>query len=323
MSNTFCCRHFLIPLVVGSKGNFIKNGSFLLRKLSGPRLRVSLDWVLFKKKHKGLSFGALQTSSTAFDPRYYLGLSWIGKRQRLECWGSESIFTRQEADEAYCLLSSKLQVLTDLDQTWNIRKRKGTFSWLKAPRKPQSRDGPRSRDGPFLVQTGELSFSAKSLQLGEAHFPSPTETGDIRHHVYRSSAMFSHLLKCPYFLASKQEEFYTYLFTQVFELSGEPSNSLVLELLSPEGQVYSIPTKDPSACQEKQPSSCILACAVQALKYYLKVIALGKIKNLRPYWYFWGLVSEIPPPKLSLFSSILFHWLWFSQLIKLSKLPFT
>ena len=58
-----------------------------------------------------------------------------------------------------------------------------------------------------------------------------------------------------------------YFFTQIFELSGEPSSSLVLELLSFEAQVYSVPTKDCNICQEKQHSSCIFARVVQALKY--------------------------------------------------------
>lgn len=87
---------------------------------------------------------------------------------------------------------------------------------MKASRKLQSRDGPQSIDGHFLVQVGELRFFffAESLQPEKAHFPSPLETGDIRHHVYRSSAMFSHLVKCPYFLASQQEV----NFIQIFSL---------------------------------------------------------------------------------------------------------
>lgn len=45
------------------------------------------------KKKKGVSIWALQTSSTTFDPRYYLGLSWIGKCQRLKCYKIQKAFS--------------------------------------------------------------------------------------------------------------------------------------------------------------------------------------------------------------------------------------
>lgn len=87
--------------------------------------------------------------------------------------------------------------------------------------------------------------------------------------------MFSHLVKCPYFLASKQEVG----FTQILELSREPSTSLVPELLSSKAQVHSVPTKDPDACQEKQHSSCILASVLQTFPYHFENTTMETYKT--------------------------------------------
>lgn len=70
--------------------------------------------------------------------------------------------------------------------------------------------GQQSRDGHFLVHAGELSLSAKS-GLGRLIPIVPGDEGYPTLH-YRSSAMFSHLVKCPYFLAFKQEVSFTHIF---------------------------------------------------------------------------------------------------------------
>lgn len=123
------------------------------------------------------------------------------------------------------------------------------------------------------MQAEELSFSARGPGPGKAHFPPSLEISDIQHHIYKTSAMFSHLLKCPYFLASKQEV----ILTQILELSRELSSSLVPELLSSKTQVHSVPTKDPDACQEKQHSSCIFASVLQAFQYHFEITTYGNL----------------------------------------------
>lgn len=67
------------------------------------------------------------------------------------------------------------------------------------------------------------------------------ESSESQLHIYRSPAMFSHLVMCPYFLVSKQEvNFITCLFTQRLHLPGEPFCRLVLELLNLEARIYSV-----------------------------------------------------------------------------------
>lgn len=108
----------------------------------------------------------------------------------------------------------------------------------------------------LLVQVGGAEvFLPRVYGPEKAHFPSPLETGDIRHHVYRSSAMFSHLVRVSHFLASQQRVNFIQIFTQVFELSGEPCGSLVLELLSPNVGFIQYPQRVPVPAKKNRPAA--------------------------------------------------------------------
>lgn len=89
--------------------------------------------------------------------------------------------------------------------------------------------------------------------------------------------MFSHLVKCPYFLASKQEVSFIHIFSLKYLNSQENHLALVLEFLRFETYVYSAPTEDADVCQEKQHGSCIFASVIQALKYYFKIATYGEL----------------------------------------------